>query len=62
MTAIPSSRVMPCVEKGRGPDVPIAADMQALCPARLRGGDPDADDLDRGAINAIFAVALTEQG
>ena len=30
---------MPCVEKGRGPEGAIAADMQALCPARLHGGD-----------------------
>jgi hypothetical protein len=38
LTAIPSSTVMPCVENGQGPDGPIAADTQALSPARLRGG------------------------
>ena len=37
MTAIPSPTAMPCVEKGPGPSGPIAADIPALCSARLRG-------------------------
>jgi len=39
LTATSPSTVTACVEKGRGPDGPIAADIQALCPARLGGGD-----------------------
>ena len=53
MTAIPSPTVMPCVENGRGPDGPIAADMQALFPARLRGGR-------RPAAHAQCMTVITE--